>query len=129
MQLLEITLAFIFLFASEMKVRDKAYKLLRFIYVMYFFLYLPFTIYYFFHFTADAPFWRIVYIGAMRVTGLFCVTVFIIAKPERPVEKIDLSEYELVSYTSAGHRFLHYLLDVLFLFPVMLALMRADSYS
>ena len=33
---------------------------------------------------------------------------------------MDLAEYELVNYTATGHRFVHYLLDVLFIIPIFL---------
>jgi hypothetical protein len=60
----------------------------------------------------------------MRLVSLFCVIVFLVAKPERPVAKIDLSDYGLVAYTSTGHRFLHRLLDGLFIVPLILPWMQ-----
>jgi uncharacterized RDD family membrane protein YckC len=47
-----------------------------------------------------------------------CVVLFLRAKPESQPANVDLSDYELVGYTSMGHRFVHYLVDVLFLLPI-----------
>src|SRR5688572_8451236 len=112
-ELFEISLCFIFLFGAG-EVKDKAYKLLRFYFVIYYFFHLPLTILSFVQYGGNSASWQLLYTVAMRLISLFCVIVFLVAKPERRVEKVDISDYELVAYTSTGHRFVHYLLDVLF---------------
>lgn len=120
--LFEIITAVVFL-ASSGLYRDKTYKLLRYFYLMSFFLQVPFTLYYYIfnndYFTRselsaqiEQVSYTLVYIG--------CAVLFMIAKPQTKPAAIDLSEYELVEYTSTGHRFVHRLLDMLFLAPIYL---------
>jgi hypothetical protein len=120
--LLEIVLAIVFL-ASSGLYKDKAYKLLRYIFLMGFFLHFPYTIW-FYIFNSE-------YLGRLELSALMlqvlflvinigCAVVFIMAKPQTQPAAIDLSEYELVEYTSTGHRFVHRLLDFLFLAPIYL---------
>jgi uncharacterized RDD family membrane protein YckC len=48
------------------------------------------------------------------------VILLIISKPEKPIQKVNLQEYDMVAYTTIGHRFVHYLIDVLFLLPTLI---------
>lgn len=127
-ELFEISLCFIFLFATG-EVKDKSYKLLRFYFVMYYFFHLPLTILSLVQYGGNSAPWQLMYTLAMRLVSLFCVIVFLVAKPERRVEKVDISDYELVAYTSTGHRFVHYLLDVLFFLPIWLPWIGLSRYG
>jgi len=102
--------------------QDKAYKLLRYFFLMGFFLYIPYTIYYYItsggEYLQKAPLMQQVLQYGSLLGQIVCVVLFIMAKPKTQPAAIDLSEYELVSYTSTGHRFVHRLLDLLFLVPV-----------
>jgi hypothetical protein len=118
---LNITLCIIFL-ASQGVYKDKVYKLLRYLYVMGFFLYLPWTLYYYlnpdsYFYSIDLG-WNTVMQFAFLAVHWTCAVLLLRAKPETQPANVDLSDYELVSYTSMGHRFMHYLLDVLFLLPI-----------
>lgn len=119
-------LAVVFLVTSN-PLKDKVYRVLRFIVVIYFFLFLPFFFYYLFTFFNQAGLGTQILIICLRVSYLFCVIVFIIAKPDKPVANIDLMDYELVGYTSSLHRFLHYLLDMVFVLPLWLSWMSLFS--
>lgn len=119
---LELTLGFIALLAAHATLRDKAYRLLRFVYVMYYLLYFPVTLYFLFTYSVNFSSWQGIYSILARLASLGCVIVFLAVKPERHIGRIDLRDYELVSYTSGGHRFVHYLLDLLFLFPFMFSM-------
>lgn len=120
-----IVLIGVFFFGSSPLMKDKAYRFLRFIVVMSVFLYLPTTIYWLFSFGQN---W-IVYLTLL--IRFAAVVLFLIAKPEQPVKRINLANYELVAFTSAGHRFVHYLLDSLFLLPYWFILLnrKFNSYS
>lgn len=118
-ELFELALCFVFLFSTA-EVKDKAYKLLRFYFVIYFFFQLPMTIMYLVNYGGNSTISQLIYVIAMRLVSLFCVIVFLVAKPEKPVAKIDISDYELVAYTSTSHRFVHRLLDGFFFMPIWL---------
>lgn len=119
-ELLTPVLAAVFLLTTN-PVKDKVYRLLRFVVVIYFFLYLPFFFYYLFTYFGQAGIGTQILIICLRICYLFCVIVLIIAKPDNPVENIDLTDYELVGYTTTGHRLVHYLLDLLFVLPLWLS--------
>jgi hypothetical protein len=112
----------LFFISTGAAIRNKSYTLLRFIYVIYALLLIPNLALFFF----KAGFYRNMEVNggqwlfflALRLLWLATVVTLIIARPVKAVERIDLSEYELVNYTSTWHRFLHYLLDIFFLLPV-----------
>jgi hypothetical protein len=119
MSILEITLAIIF-FTGAPSLKERSYKLLRFLVVIGFILFVPFKIYY--HFFPGSFFFKTdlsnqLIFSAYSIVQLFCFITFLIAKPQSQPPAIDLSQYELVAYTRTGHRFVHYLVDALFLLP------------
>jgi hypothetical protein len=61
------------------------------------------------------------------VVSWFCTIVFWMAKPEKQVQRVNLNNYELATLTSTRHRFVHHLLDMLFLLPGWLALMDLNA--
>lgn len=112
-----------FFFASTGRYQDKVYKLLRYLFLVTFFLYIPYTIYaytsgdvYFQSFTLLQKILQITSVLA----NIACAVLFLRAKPQTQPAAINLVEYELVNYTSMGHRFVHHLLDMLFIVPVFL---------
>lgn len=118
--LLDLTLIAVF-FGSTGQYQDKVYKLLRYVFLISFFLHVPFTLYtyvspdsYFYRIDTFYKILQVVYLAVSTV----CAVLFLRAKPETQPAAINLAEYELVSYTSMGHRFVHHLLDMLFVFPV-----------
>jgi hypothetical protein len=114
----------IFLFSSSAVNRDKAYRFIRFIVVMNTILYLPTSIYWYIKYTQPV----MSYVTTLVDYG--AAVLFLVAKPENPVGRVNLANYELVAFTSAGHRFVHYLLDTLFLLPffLMLISLSASNY-
>jgi hypothetical protein len=128
---LDVTLCIVFL-ASQGEYKDKVYKLLRYLYVMGSFLYLPWTLYY--YLSPDSYFykvdfgWNTVMQFAFLAIHWTCVVLFLRAKPDTQPANVDLSEYELVGYTSMGHRFVHYLLDMLFLLPIFFNMSESISH-
>lgn len=110
-------------FSSTGRYQDKVYKLLRYIFLITFFLYLPYMIYT--YASGNSFFYEIelsqqVLHGVNLLLNLTCMVFFLRAKPVSQPAAIDLAEYELVSYTFTGHRFIHYLLDMLFVLPIFL---------
>lgn len=119
---LDLALITLFL-ASNGRYQDKVYKLLRYFFLITYFLYIPYTVYvyasgnvYFGNFSI----WQKVFQILSLLINLVCAVLFLIIKPQTQPAAVNLAEYELVSYTSMGHRFVHHLLDMLFVFPVFL---------
>ena len=118
--LLEIVLAIVCLVSPNMTTKNRAYQLLRYMFVLYFSLCLPVYLEYlspksyFYTVSAGAKFG----IVAMAVFNLVCFICLLIAKPAKQVARTDLRQYEIVAYTGPGHRLAHYFLDVLFVLPV-----------
>lgn len=109
-------------FATSGQYQDKTYKLLRFMFLMSLFLYIPYTLY-LYTFRASEIFSNseagIIIKHTIGVAiSLTCAFLLLRAKPQSQPEKIDLAEYELVNYTSTGHRFVHRLVDALFVLPI-----------
>lgn len=112
--------------------QDWAYKLLRYFTVMTFLMYLPLSLYVQFtsaRYFAMAGTSFLVAFWAARLLTLASVVLFLIVKPQSQPAAIDLSEYELVEYTSTGHRFVHYLVDTLYVLPMFAATYSIVSYN
>ena len=129
-----VVLCIMALTTGDKAARDKAYSLLRFVYVMQGLIYLPLTIIQtvtFAKYTFANPvsalsflFWNAIWLALL--------VLLIICKPEKQIQKVDLQEYDMVAFTSTGHRFVHYLLDVLFLLPLWMSafqLMNMGRYG
>lgn len=113
--------------------QDKVYKLLRYLNLMNFFLYTPYLLYiyistgsYFYKINPSQQIFQVVRL----LLNLVSIVLFLRARPQSQPASIDLGNYELVSYTSMGHRFVHHLLDMLYLIPVFLFWQdRLPNYS
>jgi hypothetical protein len=112
-----------FLAMPDLERKDNAYKLLRFIFVIQALLLLPETIYFT---NVSAPYaynqslWTFGVFILFRAAWLFFFIVLLVCTPEKRIKKTDLTEYQLVAYASTWHRFVHYIVDILFLLPVVL---------
>lgn len=108
-------------FTSTGLYQDKVYKLLRYLNLMSFFLYMPYLLYVYIstgsYFYKINPTQQLLQVGRL-VLNMVCVVLFLRARPQSQPASIDLADYELVTYTSTGHRFVHHLLDMLYLIPV-----------
>jgi hypothetical protein len=100
--------------------QHKAYSMFRFIFIITGVLLLPQSLFGFFEYRAYYYYnGSKGYIALFReVLSLGSIVLLFLAKPEKTVPKINLYDYELVSYTSTGHRFINYLLDLLVILPV-----------
>lgn len=106
--------------------KERAYSMFRFVYIMRGFMVLPLvvfeTIFY-----AEYMFKNPVTAFTIIFRHLIWITLLvflIICKPGKQVQKVNLQEYDMVAFTSIGHRFAHYLLDILFLLPIWVFMMQ-----
>lgn len=123
LDILYLVLGIMAVAAADKAAQDRAFSLLRFIYVMQSLIIFPLMIietvtYAKYTFADPATAFSILFVRAVWIT---LVILLIICKPEKQVQKVNLQEYDMVAFTSTGHRFVHYLFDVLFLFPLWLS--------
>jgi hypothetical protein len=119
---------------ADKAARDRAYSLLRFVFVMQSLIYFPLMViemitYAKYTFANPASAFSLLFFRAIWLT---LVVLLIICKPERQMQKVNLQRFDMVAFTTTGHRFVHYLLDVLFLLPFWLSafqLMNIGSYG
>jgi hypothetical protein len=110
----------------DLNARDRAYSLLRYAYVMLYLIAFPFSILsmiisgkYMF---TDAM--NSAIILSQHVINLTLVVFLIVCKPEKQVSRVNLQNYDMVAFTSTGHRFVNYLFDSLFIFPLFINLVN-----
>jgi hypothetical protein len=129
-----LVLCIMALAAADKGTRDRAYSLLRFVYVMQSLISLPLTIIQtvtFAKYTFANPAGAFTFLIGNAI-WLTLVVLFIICKPERQLQKVNLQRFDMVAFTSTEHRLVHYLIDVLFLLPLWLnafQLMRIGRYG
>jgi hypothetical protein len=120
--ILYLVLGIMALAAADRAARDRSYSLLRYIYVIQSLISLPLTIIQLvtfakYTFANPVSAFSVLFGNAVWLT---IVILLIICKPEKQIQKVDLREYDMVAFTSTGHRFVHHLLDALFMIPVWL---------
>jgi hypothetical protein len=105
-------------------IRERSYSLFRYMYVMAYLVGFPLTVFslsmnakYFF---ADAKSGLMIIV--QHLISITFIVLLLICKAQRPVPGVNLRDYDMVSFTTAGHRFVHYLLDSLFLAPVFMSM-------
>lgn len=131
MNILIVTLCGIFLLSPSNERKDKAYRYIRFITIVNFFLYLPvqlINLYNTVQYIKDSLFTYLLWFVVFNAVEVVIVVLLLKNKPGKNIQRVNLEEYELVAYTSGAHRFVHYLLDMLFLFPVLLSFMSMAEY-
>ena len=118
--LFTVILGIITLYQTDKKEQDRIYSMFRFVYVMRSLMVAPLIIY---EYIAYAPYMFMqplsASIGIFRqLVWITLVILLIKCKPEKQIQKVNLKEYDMVSFTSTGHRFVHYLVDILFMLPI-----------
>jgi len=107
--------------------KDKAYSMFRYIYVMAGIFAILISGYWLT--LSDRVVLSNLIMRAVMVLGQSTLVILLIkCKPQKQVYKVNLKDYDMVSYTSTGHRFVHYLLDLLFLVPVLLSVIKLVSF-
>jgi hypothetical protein len=118
-EVLMIALLMLTLFSPTIALRDKAYKLLRILMVTYYVMCLPYWIATLFGSPGTQDTGMFIYNAVSHAIKIFCMVVFMAAKPAKPVPRINTLDYELISPTSNGHRLLHLVVDILILAPIL----------
>ncbi len=118
--LFTVILAIITLSQTDKKEQDRIYSMFRFVYIMRSLMIFPLIVYQYISFAPSMfaePLTASIYI--FRNLVWITLVIFLIkCKPEKQIQKVDLKEYDMVSFTSIGHRFVHYLVDILFMLPI-----------
>ncbi|HEY8896308.1 MAG TPA: hypothetical protein VIM79_15890, partial [Niastella sp.] len=120
LDILLIVLGIASLAYSDKNIRDRMYSFFRYIYVMRSLMAMPIVIY------SLITFAKYIFVDPVSIfttvirdmVWLTLVVFLLFCKPERPIQKVYLQDYDMVAFTSTSHRFVHYLLDVLFLLPI-----------
>jgi hypothetical protein len=118
--LFTVILAIITLSQTDKREQDRTYSMFRFVYIMRSLMIFPLIVYQYISFAPSLfaePLTASIYI--FRNLVWITLVIFLIkCKPDRQIQKVDLKEYDMVSFTSIGHRFAHYLVDILFMLPI-----------
>lgn len=111
---------------ADIKQKEKAYAWFRYMFVVMSIFSLAMDVYYFY--LSGRYFFHDVLHAIARLIlfpGQIALVVFLIKnKPEQAVQKVNLQHYDMVVYTTNGHRFVHYLLDALFMTPIWLNIIQ-----
>ncbi|MBO9199932.1 MULTISPECIES: RDD family protein [Niastella] len=111
---------------SDNNQKEKAYVLFRYLFVIMGIFSIMISTYYLF--LSGELLFRDLLSGIHRLFNWLAEIVFVVLlireKPEKQVQKVNLKDYDLVAFTTGSHRFVHYLLDFLFMLPVFLSLSR-----
>lgn len=118
--LFTVILAIVTLSQTDKKEQDRIYSMFRFVYIMRSLMIFPVIVYeyiryapYMFDQSLSAS------IGIFRnLVWITLVILLIKCKPEKQIQKVNLKDFDMVSFTSIGHRFTHYLVDILFMLPI-----------
>ena len=128
---LTVVLGIMSLTASDKAAQDRAYSILRYVYIMRSIMSFPIvvleSIFYAKYIFGDAI--ATFTIMFRHFVWLTLAVLLIMCKPEKPVKKINLQDYDMVAYTTMSHRFVHYLLDSLFILPTLIFLLQLMSIS
>lgn len=103
----------VYLATQNPAIKRKTYSLIRYITVIGFLFSIPGLIMQF-RYMSDFSDWKSLLLWFRYLLLMFTAIVLWISKPEDEVPYISLENFELVSYTSRGHRLVHYLVDMLF---------------
>jgi hypothetical protein len=118
-----VVLGIIALSNSDTQKRDWAYSTLRFIYIMSAIMNFPAFVLSFVVSGAQLfkdPLTILLYIFPTLV-WITLIVFLVICKPDRQISRVNLQEYDMVAYTSTGHRFIHNLLDYLLMLPAWIS--------
>jgi hypothetical protein len=104
---------------TDLQAKDRFYSLFRFIYVILGIMHFPTTVLAMVISGAQLfkdPVSALLYIVPYFI-WLALIVLLLICKPEKQVQKVNLQEYDMVAYTSTGHRFIHNLVDSILIIP------------
>lgn len=107
---------------SDATQKEKAYAWFRYMFVVMSLFSLVIELYYFY--LSGRYFFHDLFRAIVRLImfpSQIALVVFLIKnKPQGAVQRVNIANYDMVVYTNKGHRFVHYLLDFLFMTPIWL---------
>lgn len=118
-----VVLGIIALSNSDMQRRDWAYSTFRFIYIMSAIMNFPAVLLAYVVSGAQLfndPVTILLYF-LPNLVWIILVVFLVKCKPDRQIPRVNLQEYDMVAYTSTGHRFIHNLLDYLLMLPAWIS--------
>jgi hypothetical protein len=118
-----VVLGFIALLNADLNIKDRAYSMLRFVYVMSGIMHFPVVVMSF-AISGAQMFTQPVNVLLYLLPNLIwaaLVVLFMVCKPDRQIARVNLQDFDMVAYTSTGHRFVHYLLDHLLMLPAWIS--------
>jgi len=111
---------------SDVQQKEKAYAWFRYMFVVMSIFSLVLDLYYF-YLSGRYLFHDLLH-GILRLiffpAQIALVVLLVKNKPGSAVQKVNLQNYDMVTYTTNGHRFVHYLLDLLFMMPIWLNIIQ-----
>lgn len=114
---------------SDAGAKDRTYSLFRFVVVMKVIMIFPITVLKAVIFTGNMNLGYTFLFYFRNLAEITLAVFMIFYKPEKQIEKVNLREYDYVTFTSGGHRFAHYLLDMLFLVPFWVYMLQTLSIA
>jgi hypothetical protein len=107
-------------------VREKAYSYFRYTFVMTGLVNFPVSL------LIDTIYSKYLFSNAktgllivsQQLFTLLSISLLLICKPQQPLQRVNLQNYDMVAFTRTGHRFVNYLLDSLFLFPMFIGMIN-----
>jgi hypothetical protein len=128
---LTVVLGVMALTTADKVAQDRAYSIFRYVYIMRSIMSFPIvvleTIFYAKYIFIEPV--TIVSVMFRHLVWLTLAVLLIMCKPEKPVKKVNLQDYDMVAYTTMSHRFVHYLLDSLFILPTLIFLLQLMSIN
>lgn len=112
--LFDIVAPIVYFATQNPAIKRKTYSLIRFVLVIGLVFTIP-SIFSQFRFIDSPLDGKSLLLWLRYLIMVFTAVVLWIAKPEDEIPFISLENYEMVSFTSRGHRFLHYFVDLLFI--------------
>ncbi|AEW02763.1 hypothetical protein A4D02_01945 [Niastella koreensis] len=111
---------------SDVQQKERTYAWFRYMFVMMSIFSLLIELYYFY--LSGRYLFHDLFHGIVRVIMFPCqaaLVVFLIRiKPAGAVPRVNLQDYDVVVYTNSTHRFVHYLLDFIFITPIWLNIIQ-----
>jgi hypothetical protein len=111
---------------SDVQQKEKTYAWFRYMFVMMGIFSLLIDLYYFY--LSGRYLFHDLFRGIVRVIMFSCqaalVAFLIRIKPAGAVQRVNLQDYDVVVYTNSTHRFVHYLLDFIFITPIWLSIIQ-----
>lgn len=109
-----IIVPIVYLLSTEQAMKNKLYSLIRLVFIMELLFSLPAVILIMVKGGFGSDIFNYFTLVARYLIFIFIGIVLWMSKPANEIPRINLSEYEMVSYSGGGQRLVHYLVDTCF---------------